>query len=294
MPYYGYRYYAPETGRWISRDPIEEKGGINLLAVLMNNPVNRWDRLGQSVGVTVPGSPTGYPMPTSPTGPTLPSSRPSTAADIAELQAMLQELAKSTHALNQRMKSLCPQGDVMVQWGPVATNPKQKQCCTRSSCMQQADEISGQIAKAVADSIAAQITEFGRIMNHGGWADNDVPNPLPDHGQSVGDAAAGLGLKCYGWSGLVADAFGKAAVKYMNSGALCFRGAALSKARWYRFHIGEHSWFGIYRPGTAEMTYKSADIMIDPWISGGSNLIQTPGKYTPDALDPSQMYWKLR
>ncbi|NJO93555.1 MAG: RHS repeat-associated core domain-containing protein [Hydrococcus sp. RM1_1_31] len=24
--YYGYRFYNPETGRWINRDPIEERG----------------------------------------------------------------------------------------------------------------------------------------------------------------------------------------------------------------------------------------------------------------------------
>ncbi len=29
--YYGYRYYDPVTGRWPSRDPIEERGGVNLL-----------------------------------------------------------------------------------------------------------------------------------------------------------------------------------------------------------------------------------------------------------------------
>ena len=28
--YYGYRYYSPSLGRWISRDPIEEAGGFNL------------------------------------------------------------------------------------------------------------------------------------------------------------------------------------------------------------------------------------------------------------------------
>ena len=28
--YYGYRYYDPLTGRWPSRDPIEEEGGVNL------------------------------------------------------------------------------------------------------------------------------------------------------------------------------------------------------------------------------------------------------------------------
>jgi RHS repeat-associated protein len=44
--YYGYRYYDPFTGRWPSRDPIEEDGGINLYAMVCNDPVNRWDYLG--------------------------------------------------------------------------------------------------------------------------------------------------------------------------------------------------------------------------------------------------------
>ena len=44
--YYGYRFYDPETGRWPSRDPIEERGGINLYAFVGNNGVNRWDYLG--------------------------------------------------------------------------------------------------------------------------------------------------------------------------------------------------------------------------------------------------------
>jgi RHS repeat-associated protein len=44
--YYGYRYYSPETGRWTSRDPIEEQGGINLYGMVGNDPVNRVDVLG--------------------------------------------------------------------------------------------------------------------------------------------------------------------------------------------------------------------------------------------------------
>ncbi|MFZ9938074.1 MAG: RHS repeat-associated core domain-containing protein, partial [Luteolibacter sp.] len=32
--YYGYRYYDPVTGRWPSRDPIEEEGGLNLYGFL--------------------------------------------------------------------------------------------------------------------------------------------------------------------------------------------------------------------------------------------------------------------
>jgi RHS repeat-associated protein len=44
--YYGYRYYDPVTGRWPSRDPIGEMGGINLYGFVGNNGVNRIDDLG--------------------------------------------------------------------------------------------------------------------------------------------------------------------------------------------------------------------------------------------------------
>jgi hypothetical protein len=45
---YGYRYYDPVTGRWPSRDPIEERGGVNLYAFVGNNGVNKSDVLGLS------------------------------------------------------------------------------------------------------------------------------------------------------------------------------------------------------------------------------------------------------
>jgi len=41
--YWGYRYYSPRLGRWISRDPIEEKGGLNLCAYVVDNPVGAVD-----------------------------------------------------------------------------------------------------------------------------------------------------------------------------------------------------------------------------------------------------------
>ena len=44
--YYGYRYYDPETGRWPSRDPIDEEGGLNLYGFVGNDGVNKWDYLG--------------------------------------------------------------------------------------------------------------------------------------------------------------------------------------------------------------------------------------------------------
>ena len=45
---YLYRYYDPLTGRWPSRDPIEEEGGVNLYGLLENQGVNRVDFLGLS------------------------------------------------------------------------------------------------------------------------------------------------------------------------------------------------------------------------------------------------------
>jgi RHS repeat-associated protein len=44
--YYGYRYYSPAQGRWLSRDPIGEAGGVNLYGFVGNDPVNGVDSLG--------------------------------------------------------------------------------------------------------------------------------------------------------------------------------------------------------------------------------------------------------
>ncbi|MBA5872897.1 MAG: hypothetical protein GDA68_23375, partial [Nitrospira sp. CR2.1] len=44
--YYGYRYYSPRLGRWLSWDPIGEEGGLNLCASNHNNPLNIYDPLG--------------------------------------------------------------------------------------------------------------------------------------------------------------------------------------------------------------------------------------------------------
>jgi len=44
--HYGYRYYDPSAGRWVSRDPMEEEGGLNLNGFVFNDPVNLLDPLG--------------------------------------------------------------------------------------------------------------------------------------------------------------------------------------------------------------------------------------------------------
>jgi integrase/recombinase XerD len=44
---YAYRYYDPVTGRWPSRDPIGERGGVNLYGFVYNNPYIWIDVLGR-------------------------------------------------------------------------------------------------------------------------------------------------------------------------------------------------------------------------------------------------------
>jgi RHS repeat-associated protein len=44
--YYGYRYYDPSVTKWISKDPLGEAGGWNLTCFCGNDPINKYDPLG--------------------------------------------------------------------------------------------------------------------------------------------------------------------------------------------------------------------------------------------------------
>ncbi len=48
LVYYGFRFYCPSLGRWLSRDPIEENGWKNLYGFVINNSINNYDILGLS------------------------------------------------------------------------------------------------------------------------------------------------------------------------------------------------------------------------------------------------------
>ncbi|MDH3067498.1 RHS repeat-associated core domain-containing protein [Akkermansia sp. N21169] len=53
--YYNYRDYNPTDGRWLTRDPIGERGGHNLYNMLKNNTISMYDILGLS-GNTITAS----------------------------------------------------------------------------------------------------------------------------------------------------------------------------------------------------------------------------------------------
>ena len=51
---YKYRCYSPEIGRFLSRDPIEEQGGMNLYGFVGNEPVINYDHQGLlSIGMKI-------------------------------------------------------------------------------------------------------------------------------------------------------------------------------------------------------------------------------------------------
>ncbi len=50
--YYGFRYYSPTMGSWLSRDQIQENGGLNLFTFVFNQAVNLFDVLGNAPAST--------------------------------------------------------------------------------------------------------------------------------------------------------------------------------------------------------------------------------------------------
>ena len=56
-------FYNPSTGRWLSRDPLAEKGGVNLCGFVANQPISLADPLGTCPADIVAGHALGYLAP---------------------------------------------------------------------------------------------------------------------------------------------------------------------------------------------------------------------------------------
>jgi RHS repeat-associated protein len=54
LSYYGYRFYQPSTGRWMTRDPLEEAGGLNLYQFANNNSLAYVDPNGKIPLLIIP------------------------------------------------------------------------------------------------------------------------------------------------------------------------------------------------------------------------------------------------
>ena len=60
LVYYGARYLKTSTGGWLSRDSLEEKGGLNLYGFVHNEPVSKFDTDGREIGGICPNCGTYY------------------------------------------------------------------------------------------------------------------------------------------------------------------------------------------------------------------------------------------
>jgi len=51
LVYYGYRFYSPNLARWLTRDPLEEQGGLNLYGFCSNDAIGQVDPYGLAIGI---------------------------------------------------------------------------------------------------------------------------------------------------------------------------------------------------------------------------------------------------
>ncbi len=65
MYYYGYRFYDPNLQRWLNRDPIQEKGRLNLYRFVRNSPTRFLDTFGKDIFI-LPPFPGQFPYPPKP------------------------------------------------------------------------------------------------------------------------------------------------------------------------------------------------------------------------------------
>ena len=113
--YYGYRYYNASTGRWLSRDPMDEEGSLDLYGFADNEPINTVDILGLQGKKLPPKSPT-QPR-TKPTQPPTKSPSPPKCPTCKDFDPLnnkdpkIQELNKFLKQNNCPYKFYCYEGD---------------------------------------------------------------------------------------------------------------------------------------------------------------------------------------
>jgi RHS repeat-associated protein len=119
--YYGYRYYNANMGRWPNRDPLGERGGLNLYGFVGNNPLRYVDDLGAGpypndgkIHIDFPkGGPVIFTPNLPPNSPLLPATEASTPMQgaagaiplAAELLAACLEQWQLDHYIDEGLKN---------------------------------------------------------------------------------------------------------------------------------------------------------------------------------------------
>jgi len=255
---------APGLSCWPSRDPIGERGGLNLYGFVDNRGVNWWDSLGMT-GFTG-GLYVGYDESQNPS-----NVRPKPERNMVTLR---QTIEKHRDRLEAELKKLCPSEGAVIATG--SARGVAPQCCRRDSCLEQATELSYSIAEEVFRYSSLQMLTTGDATASIG---HDINLNLTGGDNYPWDGCDGRGLKCTGWAELVSTTVTNALDPYIADEILCFRalevgkGMTIKGARYFN-----HSWVTLHGPHVAdEPTLKNIDAHIDPFRAEGWGFIEKVG-----------------
>ena len=235
--YYGYRFYRPELGRWLSRDPIEERGGNNLYGFVNNDAINLVDADGRAA----------Y------------SQWKPRSGKWGKVDRHYEELKKR---LERELKSMCPENDEMKWDHPAFREPV---CCKRETCLIDAKKFAVAYVTAIKEVWSLEKlthgftlgAEFGNIrltMEKGRY-----------FGDQYDDAFLGHGLRCDGWAQLGCKMAKNSIGNPVNN---CFFGkrSLIMKTNASEKERGEgdnvrHARFILIGPSSSKI--------LDPWPSAG-------------------------
>ena len=179
-------FYNPEAGRWLSRDPIAEKGGQNLYVFVGNSTLKRIDPFGLDYGwpvVPPPGYPPTLPHPT-PEPPTdVPTNPP--AIDCSRYANYKGSSCVSCGGWGSRIKDRYPEKAQKVCEGfaKIYTGaPNQSNAACVATCLIDAEGLIQAFSNCSDRNCFRLLAHITCYKNCGFWPDKG----LPPGGPSVG------------------------------------------------------------------------------------------------------------
>jgi len=129
-----YRYYAPETARWTTRDPLGMVDGPNIYAYVGNEPINNFDPSGMNIVIVLGGA---------------------AAAAAAALKAC--SLAAKCSDCMLKAKEAARSYSERIDW----TDPEEVDAFQKAQFGAECGSLCGQAGKAIAKAIFDQIKKGG-------------------------------------------------------------------------------------------------------------------------------------
>lgn len=149
-------FYSPEQGRWTSRDPIAEEGGVNLYAIEGNDFVKKTDYLGM---MSVPWN------------------------EFVRIQ----HFASLKEQLKSQLKAMCPKST--TGWKYEREN--KYYCCKPETCKDEAERMAEAYIKALEHACRVRKYPGGGLGNYyifmdGGWYAGQTYEYVEDTGLTCG------------------------------------------------------------------------------------------------------------